>query len=167
MRNKKSFSTTFQWSPVLSTTVKAVRYWRQYLKKTKGVMVSEAAIRKLQEEAGIPQHTALLTPEVVTNLREATATLREYQSRHYELRQNHLEALAKARASSINPAIIGDPNRLEKATQKEVRRIQRNECISKSHRKIRSTLHPKTAQIGLLTIDVPSAPTEGHTIDPK
>jgi hypothetical protein len=144
-----------------------VRYWRLYLKKTKGVIVSNAAIRKLQQEAEIPQHSTLLTPGVVTRLREAAATLREYQSQHHELRQNHLEALAEARASSINPALLGDPDRLERATDKDIRRIQRNEYISRSHRKVQNTLHPNSAQAGLSAIDIPFAQKEETQIDPK
>jgi len=71
-QSAKKHSDTFQWSPTLATAVNVVRYWRLCIKQLKGVMVSEAAIRKAAEAAKLSLPEIPLTSiDILNNLREA------------------------------------------------------------------------------------------------
>ncbi len=92
------------------------------------------------------------------------STLQDYQKRHIELRQDHLESLAEAQVVTKNPILQDNPDKFKKATEKEIRRILRNEQISRSHKSICRVLKPQIAQS---KIDIPSTSTKGHLADPK
>jgi len=142
--SSQTFSTTFQWSPTLSKAIKSVRYWRLKLKQSKGVITSHHTLKKAREEAEILDGPQLTTPEIVQKLRDSMATLRELQSRHQALREQHLETLAE-----------------------EIQRIQRNERISRSHRAIRRVLKPTTCSGGLSKVELSSVPENTTPPDPK
>jgi len=89
--------------------------------------------------------------------------IRSYQQRHLDLREEHLESLAQARISSVCPSFQANPDKFKCATAKEVRRIQRNERCSRSHRAIRRCLRPSTIGSGLAKVDVP----HDRAADPK
>jgi len=98
--SSRTFSTTFQWSPTLAKAIKSVRYWRLKLKQSKGVITSQFTLTKAREEAKILDGPQLTTPEIVQKLRDSMVTLRELQSRHQALREQHLETLAAARVEA-------------------------------------------------------------------
>jgi len=120
--SSQTFSTTFQWSPTLSKAIKSVRYWRLKLKQSKGVITSHHTLKKAREEAEILDGPQLTTPEIVQKLRDSMATLRELQSRHQALREQHLETLAAARVEAKCKSLSTEKQK--QATAKEIRRIQ-------------------------------------------
>jgi len=163
--SSRTFSTTFQWSPTLAKAIKSVRYWRLKLKQSKGVITSQFTLTKAREEAKILDGPQLTTPEIVQKLRDSMVTLRELQSRHQALREQHLETLAAARVEAKCKSL--SPDKTNKATAKEIRRILRNERISRSHRAIRKILKPMTCSGGLSKVELPSVPENTNPPDPK
>ncbi len=163
--SSQTFSTTFQWSPTLSKAIKSVRYWRLKLKQSKGVITSHHTLKKAREEAEILDGPQLTTPEIVQKLRDSMATLRELQSRHQALREQHLETLAVARVEAKCKSLSTEKQK--QATAKEIQRIQRNERISRSHRAIRRVLKPTTCSGGLSKVELSSVPENTTPPDPK
>jgi hypothetical protein len=97
--------------------------------------------------------------EVVKQVHQASAALKEHQKKHVELRENHLTELAEAIVYARNPALI-DPKRQKefiKRSQKELRRIKRKEALSRMHRRIKYTLHPNITSGSLNRIDIPKS----------
>jgi len=163
-QSAKKYSGTFQWSPTLATAVNVVRYWQLRIKQLKGVIVSEAAVRKAAEAAKLSLPEIPLTSiDILNNLREAHRVLTQYQEKHIELREQHLDSLAEARVLAVCPALDLDPDKLQKATAKEILRIQHNERCHRSHRQIRRCLRPQEIKSGLAKGDVPT----DHSADPK
>lgn len=109
--SSKKFSTRYQWSPALSSSVNAVRYWRLRLRQAKGIPISTHTLQKQMKAANIETDTTLDTPAIVKKLREALATLRDHQKQHIELRQSHLESLAEARVDHALPDLIHHPDK--------------------------------------------------------
>jgi hypothetical protein len=71
--------------------------------------------------------------------------------------------LAEVRVLAVCPALDLDPDKLQKATAKEIRRIQRNEGCRRSHRQIRRCLRPQEIRSRPAKGDVPT----DHSADPK
>lgn len=162
--SSKKYSVTYQWSPTLAKAVNAVRYWRLRIRQLKSFSVHEAAIHKAAEKAGITHSSdSYTTTDIVTNLREAHKTLKQLQQQHIALREQHLESLAAARVIATRPSLASDPDKLTKATDKEIRRLQKNERSRRSHKAIRCCLRPNEARNGLAKIDIPTDPNA----DPK
>jgi hypothetical protein len=134
------------------------------MKQTKGVLISQQTLRKAAKKAKLFYSSSpLTTVAILANLRDAHQVLRDFQKQHIELREDFLESLAEARALHFRPTLGTDPDKLEKATEKEVRRIQRNERSRRSHKSVRRCLRPQEVKNGLAKIDVPMNPSA----DPK
>jgi hypothetical protein len=163
-RGAKKYTDTYQWSPELAAAVNAVKYWRLRIKQLKKVKVAEETIRKAAEAAQLPlPKTLMTTTEILRNLREAHRVLRQHQKNHIELREKHLDSLAEARVVAVCPALKFDANKMRRATEKEIRRILRNERCRRSHRLIRRCLKPQEANTGLAKVEVPT----DRMADPK
>jgi hypothetical protein len=163
-RGTKKYTDTYQWSPALAAAVNAVKYWRIRIKQLKKVKVAEETIRKAAEAAKLPlPGTRMTTTEVLRNLREAHRVLKQHQKNHIELREKHLDSLAEARVVAVCPALKFDANKMEKATEKEIRRILRNERCRRSHRLVRRCLKSQEEKTGLAKVEVPT----DRLADPK
>jgi len=156
-RSSKKYSDKFQWSPALAKAVNIVRYWRLCMKQAKGTIVSNHHLIKAAQRATLEEENKpMTTTSILTNLRVAHQTLCNLQKRHIELRENHLESLAEAQTIHARPDLILDPENPQKATEKEFRRILRNERSRRSHRAVRRCLRPQTIRTGLTRIDIPT-----------
>jgi len=159
----KKYSEVYQWSPALTEVVNVVRFWRIRLKQAKGVMISQHAINKAAEKANIPDGLTHMTTVAITKkLREAHQQLKEFQKKHIELRETYLEALAAARVDHKGLSGSSNPESRKKATEKEIKRILRNERCRRSHRTVRRYLRPRENG-GLTKIDIPA----DSNADPK
>jgi len=129
------------------------------MKQLKGCSVTKHVILKAQEKANItPSVTQHTSVTITSKLREAHKHLHELQRKHVELRENHLESLAEARVLKNKPDLKLQHNKFRVATDKEIRRILRNERCSRSHRSIRRYLRPDDTHRGLSKVDVPAGP---------
>jgi hypothetical protein len=160
----KKYSDTFHWSPILKRIDNEVRYWRLRLKRAKSIHASEYTLIKAAEAANIQvEDTPLQTTAIITKLQDAHKHLRDHQRQHIELRKNHLESLAAARVITARQSLLSNPDLMKRATEKEIKRIQRNERSRRSHQSIRRYLRPKETIGGLARVDVPS----DRNADPK
>jgi hypothetical protein len=101
----KENSGKFQWSPVLKVAVKATQFWSVLLKQAKGLQINEAQKQRLLAEADLREEVGQKRwsiPEIINQLRQTRADLRQLQKQHIQLRANYLEALADARIQSKN-----------------------------------------------------------------
>jgi len=101
----KEYSGKFQWSPVLKVAVKATQFWSVLLKQAKGLQINEAQKQRLLAEADLREEVGQKRwsiPEIINQLRQTRADLRQLQKQHIQLRANYLEALADARIQSKN-----------------------------------------------------------------
>jgi hypothetical protein len=163
-RSCKKYSDKFQWSPALAKAVNVVHYWRLCMKQAKGIIVSNHHLIKAVQLAALKEENKpMTTTSILTNPRVAHQTLRNLQKRHIELRENHLESLAEARIIHARPDLTIDPDNLQNATEKEIRRIFRIGRSRRSHRAVRRCLRPQTTRTALTRIEVPT----DKNADPK
>jgi len=96
---------------------------------------------------------------VIHEIRQARTTLKEVQRKHIELREQHLEDLADAIILYRRPHLLepGKEKEYDKKKQKEIKRIQRKESLTRLHRKIGYTLKHDAARGGLSIVDVPQS----------
>jgi hypothetical protein len=157
----KKVSKTYQWSPSLQASISALSYWKLRLSQLHGKAISTHTLNKLYKKTIINPVLQRQLPleEVIKQVRQARATLKEHQKKHVELRENHLTELAEAIVYARNPALIDLKRQKEfiKRSQKELRRIKRKEALSRMHRRIKYTLHPDIASGGLNRIDIPKS----------
>jgi hypothetical protein len=104
------------------------------------------SLHKLFQKTSIPSSSKnkQTVIEVVKQIRQARATLKNIQKRHIELRSKHLEELAEAIIVQRCPSLLepGKVKELNKRKLKEIRRIKRKETLSHMHRKVGYTLRP-------------------------
>ncbi len=157
----KKVSKTYQWSPSLQASISALSYWKLRLSQLHGKAISTHTLNKLYKKttSNPVLQRQLPIEEVIKQVRQARATLKEHQKKHVELRENHLTELAEAIVYARNPALIDLKRQKEfiKRSQKELRRIKRKEALSRMHRRIKYTLHPDIASGGLNRIDIPKS----------
>jgi hypothetical protein len=167
LKSRKQFSTKYQWSPRLKEAVITVRYWQMHVQESKGKITSLESKLNLASLANIPviDTNQLPLAEIVQRLRDARAQLQILQSQHYELREDHLNQLAKARDLGENPSLLSNIDKLGKATAKEIRRIQRLERCKRNHRIVRQILRLVTLQTGLSRVDI--SDSTDQTVNPK
>jgi len=165
---------TFEWSPRLKVAVMPQRYWvlRLCLKRHP---TRKTSLEKIVEDNYIPeeQHKAsLIEQELVHNLRESYATLRQYQSHHKELRETHLELIADAIVWDRNPALFSWAAQPIRSTrqQHQLRQLKQCDKMRKSYRKLKGVLK-KLHPMGISKLDVPDNsfgnPAHGDPANPK
>ena len=156
----KRYSTTYQWSPTLKAAIHTLTYWKLRLSQLKGKIISNHTLQKVFDNTNLDSNSSRPSPleTVIVNIREARAHLKSIQKRHVELRAQHLEDLANAIITLRAPSLLnpGQERAYERKKQKEIRRIQRREALSRMHRKIGYTLHPGTLKGGLSRVDIPN-----------
>jgi len=90
-QSSKKYTGIFSWSPELIKSVQKERYWKLWLKISKGIPVSSQTLHRTQQAAGVNYPPARPTMELVVNaLREAKRNRRELQKQHLTLRENYL-----------------------------------------------------------------------------
>ncbi|MFN9980606.1 MAG: hypothetical protein ACK53Y_11850, partial [bacterium] len=136
----KRYSTTYQWSPTLKAAIHTLTYWKLRLSQLKGKIISNHTLQKVFDNTNSDSNSSRPSPleTVIVNIREARAHLKSIQKRHVELRAQHLEDLANAIITLRAPSLLnpGQERAYERKKQKEIRRIQRREALSRMHRKI-------------------------------
>jgi hypothetical protein len=79
------------WSPELIKSVQKERYWKLWLKITKGVPVLSQTLHRTQQAAGITNPPARPTIESIVNaLSDAKRNRKEFQKQHLALRETYL-----------------------------------------------------------------------------
>jgi hypothetical protein len=156
----KKYSITNQWSPTLKAAIHTLTYWKLRLSQLKGKIISNHTLQKVFDHTNLDSNSRRPSPleTVIGNIREARAHLKDIQRRHVELRAQHLEDLVNAIITLRTPSLLqpGQEKAYERKKQKELRRIQRKEALSRMHRKIGYTLRPQNSKGGLSRVDIPS-----------
>jgi hypothetical protein len=93
-KSSKKYTGRFFWSPDLIKSVQAERYWKLWLKTTKGITVTPQALSRTQEAAGLaPPSSPPTLAMVVQELSNAKRTRKALQKQHLTLRESYLTRL--------------------------------------------------------------------------
>jgi hypothetical protein len=95
---KRKYSKKYDWSPALAHAIYSTHYWRLKLKRSKGLLVSNAALRTNKQKAHLPDSCDAITSRqaILEHLRAAIKNEREKQSNHVPNRRTYLEELAES-----------------------------------------------------------------------
>ena len=155
----RKFSRKYHWSPALSKAVKTLHYWQLWLRLARGHTFNKQKINRLHQELNISLELSQIPiARIVEHLRASKRTLKEFQQRHIDLREEHLKSLSEARVLAQNPSLLLPRNhkQLEKQAIKEIQQIEKIEALRVVHSRINQALHPAQCIGGLPSIDIPS-----------
>jgi len=97
----------YQWSPQLKLLVSHFRYWILWLKSCKGASISPSRLSTAFTESLLPAaaEEPIGMPEIIKQLRDASAAMKTTRQHHIQLRQTHLESLAEAKVLQRQPSL--------------------------------------------------------------
>lgn len=161
----RRYSDTYLWSPELSKAISSYRYWTLLLKKAKGYFVRDSTLLELQWLANLNPEcipASLNIRDMARWLTESKQALKDLQSKHVVLRENHLATLAEARFLARKPSIL-EPGRihlLSKRIETEIKCIRKRERIRHLHKLIGQALAPSNHSNGLQRVNIPATKTD-------
>jgi len=171
--SSRKYTGTFSWSPELIQAVQTERFWKLLLKLSKGIPIADSTISRTRQAAGLPNVLEPVpTARIITELRAAKHTRKQFQSMHTQLRENYLDRLAKSLVLKASPQLQDPKNaeRLRLRTREAVVRIIKKERKKLMYKNIGAVLGQNSMNKGgIARIDVPAPPSgvDPNTIDPK
>ncbi len=162
------YSNRYEWSPALAQSIHVTRYWRLKLKRSRGLLVSNAALHTAREKARLPDANDKITTRqaVLDHLRAAIKNLREKQINHIAYRQTYLEDLEESLVLTRGNVDPLNTEKLSKLKAKQVKALIKREKKHQIYQKIRYTLlDNEENREGLCQINLPaSIPLEPNPI---
>jgi hypothetical protein len=171
-KSSKKYTGRFSWSPDLIKSVQAERYWKLWLKTTKGIHVSPQALRRTQEAAGLtPISPPPTLQTIVQELSKAKQTRKALQKKHPEPRENYLTRLSTSLVLKASPR-LEDPKyeqQLQHRIKEATKRLIKKERRRAMYRSIGRCLTPNTNNYGGISrVDVPHVVGDKEVmVDPK
>jgi hypothetical protein len=171
-KSSKKYTGRFSWSPNLIKSVQAERYWKLWLKTTKGITVTPQALSRTQEAAGLaPPSSPPTLAMVIQELSNAKQTRKALQKQHLTLHENYLTRLSTSLVLKPSPR-LEDPKyeqQLQRRIKEATKRLIKKERRIAMYKAIGRCLTPTTTNSGGISrVDIPHVVgDEGETVDPK
>jgi hypothetical protein len=166
-----TYSKKYDWSPALKALIQAHRFWKLKFKHSKGQAIATDTLQHTLGESNLPQEALHVTSQsqIIDGMRSTDKQMVTHRKNHKELRASHNEQLAEAIVLHRSPTLAHDSAQHIREEQKlqVLKQIMTRENISRSYRKIKSTLQPQT-HTGLNRVDIPDISAKGPDLgDPK